>query len=1289
MRFIVFICFLIISSAIFGQEGQVWMHPNKGQWHANIQYKVPLVNGDMYLEKAGFTYAFHNAGDVHKHHEVEGSHQDEKTEIVGHAVKTNFVGANMNTKIQESDLSKSYRNYFLGNDPQKWKSNIFDVRQVLYKNLYPSIDMLVEGTEQLKYTFFVAQGQDPSIIKQKTEGATSMFIDGNGNLHTVHPFGEIIESAPIAWNLDSEGKKTPVLARFKLKNKEVTFSFPEGYNANQTLVIDPTLTFSTFTGSTSDNWGFTAAPDALFNVFAAGVVFGNGYPISAGAYDPSFNGGQFDIGLTKYTANGTALMYSTYIGGSQTETPHSLICSSSNELYVMGVTSSPNFPMAGTPYQAAHNGGPSFTENGLNFSSTDLFVLKLNATGTALIASTFIGGTGTDGINRGALHFNYGDQFRGDIALDQAGNVYVASTSASTDFPIVNGFQASLGGYQDAVVFKLNSNLSNLMWSSYFGGAGIETGNSLQIASNGNVYMAGGSSSPTLGFPSGASLTNAGGISDGYVVRINGVTPAILSGTFMGTNEYDQAYFVQLDLDNKVYVYGQTEGLMPITAGLYGTANSGQYIRKFNTNLATVEWTTTIGAGSGHVEISPTAFLVSDCYDIYISGWGGTVNRNNSSAVNSSSSGFQVTSDAHQFSTNGNNFYIAVLRPDAAGIKYGTYMGGTASSSNHVDGGTSRFDKAGNIYHSVCAACGGANFGFTTTPGAWSTQNPSSNCNMAAFKFELNKIDAIVSIPTATVCLPDPMVFSNNTANGNTFAWDFGDGTTSNAVNPTHLYPGPGTYTVQVIVTDINGCFYPDTTNFDVTIGEFQGQVTVPTTPICPGTPFQLNASGGIDYTWSPAQFLDSANIANPTATIFTDTDFQVIIRDSCGTDTLNVTLTVYGGSAIISNDTTICIGESVPLSATGGGTYIWTPAALLDNPTIANPIATPVQSTTFEVNIVTPEGCLLTNSVFVEVVLNQPDPNIPDSLKICKNASTTIQVSGADDYLWSPAINITPITGPTVVVTPPTSMTYYCDFTNACGTIRDSVYIEIVEPVITVKNDTTICIGEIAYLSAEGGVSYVWSPVNGLSQNYGSFIIASPSQNTVYQVVGMDSYGCKDSAYVTVTLFPVNPVFTSPDIYALEGDTLVLGVTQILPGTYTWSPTEFLSCVVCTSPIATPTQNIVYTVTYTDLNGCRTKDNINIYFDPVIYVPNTFTPDGNMFNDVFKAIGGNVSSFKLTIYDRWGEEIVVLNSIHESWDGTYKGLPCQDGTYVWKMRYSRYESEDIRVLTGHINLIR
>lgn len=170
---------------------------------------------------------------------------------------------------------------------------------------------------------------------------------------------------------------------------------------------------------------------------------------------------------------------------------------------------------------------------------------------------------------------------------------------------------------------------------------------------------------------------------------------------------------MQLDNDNSVYIYGQSEGSIAISPGCYGTANSGQIIAKYTTNLSAQNWITTVGAGSGHVEISPTAFLVSNCKDIYISGWGGQINQIYSpGATQSSTIGFPVTPDAFQSNTSGSNFWIAVLSQEASALEYATFIGGTSSSYNHVDGGTSRFDKNGNIYHAVCAACGGNDFGF-------------------------------------------------------------------------------------------------------------------------------------------------------------------------------------------------------------------------------------------------------------------------------------------------------------------------------------------------------------------------------------------------------------------------------------------------------------------------------------------------------------------------------------------------------------------------------------------------
>lgn len=1289
MRLIFFVVYLLATLSVSGQDEMVWLHPNRGQWNDNIQYKTMLAGGEMYLEKQGFTYHFHNASEVyHRGHDNE-HHKEEKVALRGHVVRSYFTGANTNARVAETGKSSDYRNYFLGNDASKWKSEIYSVEKVVYTNFYPAIDLEVAGgNAQLKYSFIVAPGADPAVIRMQTEGAKKIFLDEEGNLHTKHSLGEIVESAPTAWTVSADGRKTKVPVKFFLKKKTITYVFPEGYNRSEKLVIDPQLTFSTFTGATVDNWGFTAAPDAAGNVFAAGIVFGAGYPITTGAYDASYNGGNFDIGVTKFNATGTSLIYSTYIGGAGNETPHSIICNPANELYIMGATSSNDFPMPGTPYDASFNGGPPITENGLSFNlGADIYVARLNNTGTSLLSATFVGGSGTDGINIGTLVYNYGDQFRGDIALDAAGNIYVASTTGSANFPTPNGFQIFRNGAQDAVIFKLNNSLSNLLWSSYFGGGGLETGNSLQV-SNGNIYMAGGTTSSSLGFPAGHLLTSQGGLSDGYVLRINAAAaPFIASGSFMGTNEYDQTYFVQLDADNKVYVLGQTEGNMPITAGLYGVANSGQFIRKYSTNLATLEWNTVIGAGTGHVEISPTAFLISDCYDIYISGWGGPTQSGNQ-AIHSSTNGFPVTQDAFQPTTNGNNFYIAVLSGNAGYLKYGTFMGGLSNTPKHVDGGTSRFDKTGRIYHAVCGACGGAPGGFTTTPGVWSTTNKSTNCNLAAFKFELSHITAAIIAPNTLICIPNPIGFSSTSFNGNTFHWDFGDNTTSNSGNAVHTYSAGGTYNVTLIVSDSMGCFSPDTARFTVNIGEFNGGVVLPTSAICPGTPYELSAYGGTNYSWTPANLLNNATIPNPIATITETTEFTVIVSDSCGVDTLKVTLEVLDGGAGASSDTSICIGNSVPLFATGGGTYSWTPPATLSDPTSSNPIATPTETTIYNIVITTPSGCVLNESVEVEVVLTVPQPVMPDTLLLCQGLSRVITVSGASSYQWSPLINISPATGPIVTVNPTQDILYYCNFINACGEVLDSVFIDLVEPNIQAGYDTIICPGQSTPLFASGGVSYTWHPATTLNTNTGDQVIAKPVQNTLYHVIGTDVNGCLDSATVMVELFPAPFIQTSPDVYAFIGDEIKLSATSTTPGPYVWYPAEYLSCVVCPSPITKPDQEYVYTVTYTDANGCSASDDVHIFYDPIIYVPNTFTPDDNKFNELFKAMGGNIKSFEMTIYNRWGEKIATLVSLDDSWDGTYKDLPCPDGTYVWNIKYTDLKGNE-KKMVGHINLLR
>ncbi|MEY3236996.1 MAG: hypothetical protein RI883_1097, partial [Bacteroidota bacterium] len=196
------------------------------------------------------------------------------------------------------------------------------------------------------------------------------------------------------------------------------------------------------------------------------------------------------------------------------------------------------------------------------------------------------------------------------------------------------------------------------------------------------------------------------------------------------------------------------------------------------------------------------------------------------------------------------------------------------------------------------------------------------------------------------------------------------------------------------------------------------------------------------------------------------------------------------------------------------------------------------------------------------------------------------------------------------------------------------------------------------------------------------------PSLSTLYTVIGIDLTGCTDTATVQVDLFPQPFIQTSPDVYAFYGDDIQLSASSTTSGPYIWSPAEYLSCVSCLSPIANPNQNTTYTVTYTDENGCSASDNVHIYYDPIIYVPNTFTPDGNEFNNGFQVIAHNIESFELLIFNRWGELIYTMTSLTDYWDGSYNGLKCQDGTYVWKLDYTDFLGNNY-TQTGHVNLIR
>jgi PKD repeat protein len=473
---------------------------------------------------------------------------------------------------------------------------------------------------------------------------------------------------------------------------------------------------------------------------------------------------------------------------------------------------------------------------------------------------------------------NYGDQLRGDVICDGNDNVYIVSNTRSTDFPAINTFH---GGTHDGVVVRLAPDLSQVTWSRFVGGSGADVAYSIRFDADNNLYVAGGTDSPTMLGMTGLHPINQGGV-DGWIMSFTDQGVPV-NGTYLGTPSYDQAYFIDLNGNGDVYAYGQTTG--DYAAGQTGNL----FVHKLSNNLAATEWVRLIGPGV----VSPTAFLVSDCGYIYVSGWGGFINNLESYYVGGSTAGLPVTPDAFKEQTTDNDFYLLVLSADGFQNLYGTFFGGSTSLT-HVDGGTSRFDKHGIVYHAVCASCGGEDdFPAHNVPEAFA-HNGSTNCNNAVFKFDLSLLKARIQTNSVklddpgfnTVCIPQPIAFQNLTSGGEIYYWDLGDGTKvvkSTRDSVVHYYKAPGSYRVWLKAVDEKTCMVKDSTSTMVHVYTGSFSVSDDKT-ICANVPEQLQASGADEFLWTSDDGSFTSNLASPWVTLKKNTTFYVtmITADGC-----------------------------------------------------------------------------------------------------------------------------------------------------------------------------------------------------------------------------------------------------------------------------------------------------------------------------------------------------------------------------------------------------------------------
>jgi len=900
---------------------------NKGQWSEPFQYRSQVGNGVFFIENQGFTVLQNKEEDWNKamsflHGHSAGTIKTDKDQYgrpvalpvpVGtvtmhsHAYRVRFMGSLPNVTPEGERRTEAVNNYFIGNDPSRWKSGVRTFQAVVYKNIYPNVDVrYYSGNGNLKYDLIVHAGADLSRILMRYEGVQKLSVH-NGQLLVQTSVGEAKELKPYAYQVVN-GLKQEVPCQFSVSGEQVRFK-ASGYDRATDLVIDPTLIFSTFTGSRASNWGYTATPGPDGSFFCGGIVFGQGYPLTVGAFQSTFGGGStlgIDVGITRFAPDGRSRLYSTYLGGGGDDYPHSLYADPLGNLVILGRTNSGNFPS---------------TNNAFAGTGFDIFVTKLSANGNTLIGSLRIGGNGTDGANIdpsypppcGSLVYNYGDNQRSEVILDAQNNVWVAASTQSDDFPQV-GAVAPRSKLQDAVIIKLTPTLSTVVFSSFFGGTGNDAGFALaQSPITGNIYMAGGTESNDLpgnktGVIQPANAGAAGSI-DGYIAEFtNTATPSLVKVTYLGTNSLDIIYGIQCDRSGFPYVMGISLGSWNISPTIaYKDPGAHQFISKLQADLSGFVYSTVFGTAGSVPNISPVAFLVDRCENVYVSGWGGPLNVCNPTGdcfdtKTMGPGGMRITNDAIKKTTDNRDFYFFVMEKDGASQLYGSFFGQTGGEGDHVDGGTSRFDARGAIYQAICANCGGNLTGtcspvtgpFPTTPGVVAPVNGALNaggtagdCNLAAvkilFDYDGVKAGAQASINgvayDTTGCSPLKVDFTDTLGIGKTYEWNFGDGSpmqTTNTNVTSYTYSSPGYYTVMLVAVDPTKCITRDTSYTHIRVRVDQASIDLLSNklPPCESLAYQFDnlsvpAAGkpfrGTPFTWD---FGDgSARVPAGTAT--------------------------------------------------------------------------------------------------------------------------------------------------------------------------------------------------------------------------------------------------------------------------------------------------------------------------------------------------------------------------------------------------------------------------------------
>ena len=1213
--------------------------PNRGQYPEQVLFKADIPGGALFIEQDRFTFHFLDFNRLSELHHGTYTGDTNNIRLQHHAYQVIFENAgDLTAKGQHKE--EAIYHFLQAKNPKDWVSNVPSFGGVTLTDVWEKIDLKIYSISgELKYDFIVHPGGNPQHIQLLYEGLDKMKLSG-GDLKMHTAFGIVLETAPESFQ--GKQKPIPIRSKYLLNENTLSFEFPDGIDSTTILTIDPVLIFSSYSGSQANNFGYTATYDQLGFLYSGSTVFGNNYPTTLGAFQTSFQGGTgggalsgTDVAISKWDTTGTTLIWSTYLGGSSDEMPHSMITDINGLLYVMGTTGSTDFPMPTIGYDTSHNGGPAVNlVNGLGVNlanGADIFVVQLDSAGANLVGGTFLGGNHTDGINGFAgTRYNYADEVRGEIELDKLGNVYIASTTRSTNIPVSgNTFQPAKqnGVNQDGVIFKLTPDLNNLLYTTYLGGSSADALFSIAVNDKNDIYVAGGTASNDIQKPGAAYDTTYNGNTDGYIAHISEHGDTLKNATYYGSINYDQVYFVDLDREGKVYIYGQTSAPQNqlISNAIYFEPQGGQLVAKFKTDLSFTIWRTRFGSGDGTPDISPTAFLVDLCNSVYVSGWGSNIDGNGLSTQGLDTAGqpFQGTTDNH-------DFYLAVIADDASQLTYGSFIGGSARE--HVDGGTSRFDRKGKIYQAVCAGCPAGPAGSTSdfptlpNPGAVSnTNNATGGCNLAVFKMDFLLPIVLADFTGPSLgCAPfvanfQDLSLSQTTTN---YSWTFGDGGSSNQSNPTHTYTQGGTYTIRLILQDTNSCNVNDTLEREITILS-DSLTLLPDVYTCAGTGVEIgitnNSNPSVVYNWTPTTGLSNPTIANPVANPSAETQYILTISNGICADTVIQWVRFDSLQALAGNDTFVCLNSNYTLAAQSnqsGVDFYW-----YDDPSMTNPINSSPQnpnqtiiisdtSQTYYLEVISAIGCKAFDTITIgSYELNFPlEASFIDPGEGCEpytvQFNNTSQTFGAVNYLWDFGdSNSDTATNPNHTFSKGNfQITLFSSENSPCPQ-ADTFSINI-----SVDADSNYNIRDLACLNqltqigiapdTNANTSYSWTPTTGLSDPTISnpSITANTSSNYLLVVNGL----CTDSVQNEIDVDLVYAVTDSviltcsgePPI-ALTGDSKGTGAAfawVLLPQTDTLNnPSDSTLQFQAVGPI----DSLVF-FTQTD-SGCIESDTVRI----------------------------------------------------------------------------------------------